>query len=129
MARNLAFHDLVTCIECGAPHQRERGSWRCWPCDKQVVDARQAAMRCVGREIKSGRMPKAETLICHDCGIAAKDYDHRSYLRPLDVTPVCRSCNLMRGPAIWRIPDTTWPHPDGRPCIDVAEPATQPEET
>lgn len=23
-----------------------------------------------------------------------------------------------------RVPDPTWPHPDGRPCIDVAAPKT-----
>jgi len=27
-----------------------------------------------------------------------------------------------------RVPDPTWPHPDGRPCIDVAGPGTAEEE-
>lgn len=26
-----------------------------------------------------------------------------------------------------RVPDSSWPHPDGRPCIDVAAPAKQQE--
>ena len=33
----------------------------------------------------------------------AYDYDHRDYSKPLEVDPVCRRCNQMRGPA-----DYTW---------------------
>jgi DNA-binding transcriptional regulator YdaS (Cro superfamily) len=30
----------------------------------------------------------------------------------------------LRSDIVWqRVPDPTWPHPDGRPCIDVAAPA------
>ena len=36
---------------------------------------------------------------CTDCGKRATVYDHRDYGRPLDVEPVCQSCNLKRGPA------------------------------
>lgn len=28
-----------------------------------------------------------------------------------------------------RVPDPDWPHPAGRPCIDVARPVPQPEPT
>ena len=108
MARHLPFHDLLTCIECGKPHQRVRGSWRCFPCDSEVQKARQTANKALLGAIKAGAIPKADTLTCDFCGQPARDYEHRSYLRPLDVKPACRSCNLMRGPAIWR------------PCIDVA---------
>ncbi|MEK8025021.1 transcriptional regulator [Pseudaquabacterium rugosum] len=32
----------------------------------------------------------------------------------------------LRPDVTWaRIPDPTWPHPDGRPCIDVAGPPAQ----
>jgi hypothetical protein len=35
----------------------------------------------------------------------------------------------LRDDVAWhRIPDEHWPHPLGRPCIDVAAPATQPAE-
>jgi hypothetical protein len=37
---------------------------------------------------------------CVDCGAQARDYDHRDYNKPLEVNPVCRRCNLRRGPAI-----------------------------
>jgi hypothetical protein len=61
-----------------------------------------AAVQC---EIREGRMQRAHTLKCMDCGSNASDYDHRDYNRPLDVQPVCRSCNLRRGPAI---PKSGW---------------------
>lgn len=111
MARSLAFHDRKTCIECGQPHRRVYGSWRCFPCDKAVLRSRQAASRVVLDAIKAGAIPKASYLPCHYCGGTARDYEHRNYLLPLDVQPACRSCNLMRGPAIWR-----------SPAIDVAAP-------
>lgn len=30
----------------------------------------------------------------------ARDYDHRDYNKPLEVEPVCHSCNMKRGPGI-----------------------------
>lgn len=36
---------------------------------------------------------------CVDCGGLAYGFDHRDYLKPLDVEPVCRSCNSARGRA------------------------------
>jgi hypothetical protein len=69
-----------------------------------VLAAREVAGKAVKAAIKSGAIPKIETQTCHYCGGQARDYEHRSYLRPLNVQPVCRSCNLMRGPAIWRVP-------------------------
>jgi hypothetical protein len=35
---------------------------------------------------------------CADCGERATDYDHRDYRKALKVEPVCRKCNLVRGP-------------------------------
>lgn len=57
------------------------------------------AHRAVQKAIKAGDLPAANTLTCVDCGTQARDYDHRDYSRPLDVQPVCRSCNKKRGPA------------------------------
>jgi hypothetical protein len=53
----------------------------------------------IKREIVAGRMKPATTLACHDCERPANVYDHRSYLRPLDVVPVCWACNVKRGPS------------------------------
>lgn len=34
-------------------------------------------------------------------------------------------CEDIREDLTWqRVPDSTWPHPDGRPCLDVAAPKT-----
>lgn len=42
-------------------------------------------------------------------------------------------CEELRPDVRWqRVPDPTWPHPDGRPCLDVARPlptTTTPQET
>lgn len=36
------------------------------------------------------------------------------------------TCEALRPDINWqRVPDPAWPHPDGRPCIDVAAPARE----
>lgn len=36
------------------------------------------------------------------------------------------TCEELRPDVRWqRVPDTDWPHPGGRPCIDVAAPAVE----
>lgn len=50
--------------------------------------------------IHRGVLPHASTQTCVDCGNRAQDYDHRDYHKPLEVDPVCHSCNVRRGPAI-----------------------------
>lgn len=49
--------------------------------------------------VRAGRIKPARGLFCVDCGKQAAVYDHRDYSKPLDVEPVCRSCNAKRGPA------------------------------
>jgi hypothetical protein len=46
-------------------------------------------------------MAPARTFNCVDCGKTAHGYDHRDYRKPLDVVPICRSCNYKRGPALF----------------------------
>ena len=58
------------------------------------------ACKIVERAIKKGALPSPRGLICVDCGGIASDYEHRDYAKPLEVVPVCRSCNAKRGPAI-----------------------------
>lgn len=58
------------------------------------------ALWLVGRAIYEGRLPKASTLVCVDCGRQAYHYDHRDYNKPLDLAPVCGKCNQTRGPGI-----------------------------
>jgi len=37
---------------------------------------------------------------CVDCGDQAQCYDHRDYLAPFAVEPVCQACNARRGMAV-----------------------------
>lgn len=58
----------------------------------------------VASAITRGVLPKLDgSIACTDCGAPACEYDHRDYSRPLDVQPVCRSCNKRRGTAKWPI--------------------------
>lgn len=52
--------------------------------------------------IRKGQLRRPSEFPCTDCGGAALQYDHRDYNKPLDVDPVCRSCNRRRGKAIPR---------------------------
>ncbi len=65
----------------------------------KLFPLRDKAHRAIAKAIRLGLMPKASTLVCVDCGTQASDYDHRDYTKPLDVEPVCRSCNVRRGSA------------------------------
>jgi hypothetical protein len=50
--------------------------------------------------VKKGRLPDLLkiNLLCSRCEERrAVQYDHRDYLRPLKVTPVCQSCNYELG--------------------------------
>lgn len=49
--------------------------------------------------LDQAKLPPADGQTCVDCGKRAFYYDHRYYSRPLDVVPVCRGCNIKRGPA------------------------------
>lgn len=91
------------CKDCGADISRRncRASL-CFPCLRAWGKRTGAskAVADVGKAIRRGELPKASALHCADCGGQASDYDHRDYNKPLDVQPVCRSCNKLRGPAI-----------------------------
>lgn len=60
------------------------------------------AMAAVAKAVKAGALPEVSSRQCDDCGKPATLYEHRNYNKPLDVVPVCRSCNSKRGPAIPR---------------------------
>lgn len=67
---------------------------------QSVLNGREAAMAAVAKAIRSGGLAHPSELECADCGATATEYDHRDYNQPLNVDPVCRRCNLNRGPAI-----------------------------
>jgi hypothetical protein len=58
------------------------------------------AQLAVKRAVANGDLAKLDGSIpCVDCGKPARNYDHRDYHKPLEVDPVCLSCNKQRGPA------------------------------
>lgn len=63
---------------------------------------RRLAQLAVANAKNQGLLANAKVFACTDCGCAATEYDHRDYGRPLDVVPVCRRCNALRGKAIPR---------------------------
>lgn len=96
------------CCECGKVELVRGGSqhFRCHEC-KTIVFSRRSlgdasASNMVGKAVRNGILRPATDFCCADCGKPATEYDHRDYNEPLRVEPVCRSCNLLRGPAIPR---------------------------
>lgn len=96
---------VVVCPVCRANHLRLRaGAVLCGDCvvphHQMLIAFRAPAMKAVGAAIVMGLLPKLSgSVACVDCERPAQVYDHRAYARPLDVQPVCRSCNSRRGPA------------------------------
>jgi len=104
------------CAKCKSPFWRKK-SFFCRTCGQQwdmrfeqpgvrrmcrgcYHDGQNIAMAIVASAIKAGHLPKLNGRIrCADCGTKATMYDHRDYNRPLEVTPVCQACNIVRGRA------------------------------
>lgn len=76
----------------------------CRSCYFKAYDERKRITAKVYAEMNSARrnglIPVIDgTTVCVDCGAPAECHDHRDYSKPLHVEPVCRSCNVRRGPA------------------------------
>jgi hypothetical protein len=84
------------CLKCQSSQWRYGSKNRTPGVKSGQVRAHQAVFRAV----QKGLLARPETLKCVDRDEQAAHYDHRDYNRPLDVEPVCRSCNYKRGPAI-----------------------------
>jgi len=95
-----------------------RGPWRrCFYCNVELVAYDKYAKICedceamrrpiatrartvVRQAIKDKHIKAASAYRCADCGGPADRYDHRDYLKPLQIAPVCNACNYKRGPGI-----------------------------
>jgi hypothetical protein len=105
------------CEECGGPVVTavKAGPFprRCQNCPKKKPAADRSryfrlAHAYVSTAIYNGDLPKLDGSVpCTDCGGAAVEYDHRDYKRPMEVEPVCKSCNQLRGPGLHRDPSET----------------------
>ena len=92
----------ITCRFCGKEATRDYRSIYCLSClpvykRKPLASI---AMSKVYLAKKSGELQSPKDFDCLDCGKAAEVYDHRDYRKPLEVDPVCYSCNSLRGPAL-----------------------------
>lgn len=72
----------------------------CQSCRERWLKLLQSAGSAVSAAVGKGFLSPASDHACVDCGRPAKEYDHRDYLKPLKVEPVCRTCNKKRGYAI-----------------------------
>lgn len=102
---------ICLCLRCGVNevHGQYKHACFCRECGWQREEIARKAIAQVHRAQRQGLIPKAKTATCVDCGAPGFDNDHRDYMEPLKVVPVCRSCNQRRGPAfddIWRSPST-----------------------
>lgn len=72
------------------------------PIRNQRVYLQGRAHNAVRKAIISGDLVNLRQIevACVDCGQRAMDHEHRDYEKPLEVVPVCRGCNIRRGPAI-----------------------------
>lgn len=90
------------CFGCGGVRVWGLSCHFCGLC----VKYKERAQGAVRRAVVAGKLPKVRggRLPCVDCRrVRAHCYDHRNYGKPLQVAPVCHSCNLSRGPGA--IPD------------------------
>ena len=74
---------------------RDPRAKHCWSCSDAygIVNGARKAIYEVRKAVKKGILASVKTLTCVDCGKPGEVYDHRDYNKPLDVVPVCRSCN------------------------------------
>ena len=95
---------LIKCARCGeqkrVPNLGNKRAY-CNVCQPIARITRGRAQFTVLRAIRSGRLRPVTDFKCVDCAAPATVYEHRRYDRPLEVVPVCRSCNVKRGPACW----------------------------
>lgn len=94
---------IGVCHHCdSAPSNSQRFGSICVGCAHRCSrdETKRRAHSAVSLAVARGQLPRAKELVCLDCGGPANDWDHRDYAKPLEVEPVCRSCNLLRGPAL-----------------------------
>lgn len=93
-----------TCTKCGGIEAVPGGSSyfvcsACKPVDHYTLKPAYLAHMAVAKARREGRLANPRDHACTDCGVPAIEYDHRDYSKPLAVDPVCRRCNILRGPA------------------------------
>lgn len=100
----MTFYNVtVKCQRCGDNYIWGSGGAgkrkSCPDCYQQTNrdPVRSRARSAVAYAVKTGALPSPKTLRCKDCGAQAFCYDHRDYYQPLNVDPVCKRCDKLRG--------------------------------
>lgn len=94
------------CALCGAAPRFDERSDFCRRCSianrlyRTYGTGQHEAVGAVNYAVRQGLLKAASEHSCIDCGNKADHYEHRDYNKPLEVEPVCRSCNGKRGNAI-----------------------------
>lgn len=94
-----------SCSGCGAVEMVAGGNtgFLCSACREAIrhhtLSAQYLAHQAVAKARRAGLLASPREHKCADCGAQATEYDHRDYSQPLAVDPVCRRCNVVRGPA------------------------------
>lgn len=109
------FNRLLNCLDCGCDITDRHFHTRfCMKCSANQTKRRQANYtnghqkndNDIGRQvtkfaIRAGFLLPPTNFICVHCNVRqAECYDHRDYNKPLEVDPVCLSCNSSRGRGI-----------------------------
>ena len=93
----------AVCVQCGGSlGRRIHNALICMACIDVGKQVKRVAHQAVKKAILAGKIRPVVDLLCDDCGDPAAIYDHRDYSKPLDVAPVCRSCNIRRGPGRYK---------------------------
>lgn len=101
--RSPEFIRRSNAIKASWDKRRADGFTRRWTATQKRFQ--NLAVRYVDAAKASGFLPELDgSIACIDCGAAAQHYDHRDYSRPLNVEPVCVSCNCKRGPGVMPAP-------------------------
>lgn len=88
------------CYDCGNDIDRlDPRAIYCWSCAENRKAMMSKSARIVRAAILRGELPPLSSTKCVDCGADGECYDHRDYSELLVVEPVCRGCNIRRGPA------------------------------
>lgn len=88
------------CPVCGKTHRCIASEYCSVGCSIDGLFISLKAHREVSKAVKLGEINRLDGQVaCVDCGLPATVYEHRDYTKPLDVVPVCKSCNRIRGSA------------------------------
>jgi hypothetical protein len=89
------------CMRCNSQSTRHTQAQDvCESCQKEHLKEGSKASAILNNYIKKHAFSKATEKLCVDCGCRAHVHDHRDYTKPLEVDPVCFSCNSIRGMAL-----------------------------